>query len=179
MVLGIAGIVLSFVVIGGLLGLAALILGIVAVTRPGRKGMSITGITTGALSLPIAFVAIFFWAGMILAFSTASAVRASARASLPPQTESTIFDIELALISFEIDNARYPSTQEGLEALVTCPPGLAGAATWTKQLDAVPVDAWGRPFVYMGPDSAPDGEYQIISAGPDGTFNTSDDVKSE
>ena len=54
MVLGIAAFLLSFVVVGGLLGLLACVLGIVGVIKPGRKGLAITGLVTGVFSLPVA-----------------------------------------------------------------------------------------------------------------------------
>jgi general secretion pathway protein G len=168
MILGIVALVLSLAVIGGALGLAALIVGIFAVIRPGRKGMAITGITTGALALPIAFIALFFWVGLAMGFTSA------AGASRRTATSAEIANLKSALDTFEVDNSRYPSTAEGLDALVNCPSGLV--ATWNKQLDSVPLDRWSHPFEYQGPDTATDGEFNIISAGPDGVFGTPDDI---
>jgi type II secretion system protein G len=169
MILGIVALALSLAVIGGVLGLAALIVGIFAVIRPGRKGMAIAGITTGALALPIAFIALFFWVGLAMGFSNGATTRRRTA------TRAEIANLKSAVDVFEIDNDRFPSTTEGLDSLVNCPPALAG--TWNKQIDAVPMDGWGHAFQYLGPDTAPDGQFNIISAGPDGIFGTADDIE--
>jgi general secretion pathway protein G len=70
-----------------------------------------------------------------------------------------------ALEAFRIDNGRYPSTAEGLAALVTAP---AGAARWHGPYlqDAVPLDPWGTAYQYEAPGPAGK-DYQIISLGRD------------
>ena len=60
MVVGIAALLLSPVVMGGVLGVVALILGIVGVMRPGKKGQAVTGIITGTCALPVTFVAVVY-----------------------------------------------------------------------------------------------------------------------
>jgi len=91
-------------------------------------------------------------------------------------TISELANLKSALSIFETDNSRFPSSSEGLDALVNCPADLQSLMTWNRQLDSVPMDKWGHPYQYMGPDSAPDGEFQIISAGADGVFGTDDDL---
>jgi general secretion pathway protein G len=71
--------------------------------------------------------------------------------------------IEQALNLFKLDNGFYPSTQDGLQALVHRP---ANARNWNPDgyLSQVPVDPWGNPYVYFS-----DGTTVIIkSYGPDG-----------
>ncbi|ACL56784.1 general secretion pathway protein G [Methylobacterium nodulans ORS 2060] len=71
-----------------------------------------------------------------------------------------------ALDLFFLDNGRYPSTSEGLQALVQRP---AAADSWggpyLKQ-GTVPADPWGHPYEYRAPGKS--GPYAIISLGPDG-----------
>ena len=71
-----------------------------------------------------------------------------------------------ALDLYFLDNGRYPTNSEGLEALARRPasePHWAGP--YLKQAN-VPVDPWGSPYTYHVPGKA--GPYAISSAGPDG-----------
>src|SRR6185436_19206485 len=94
-------------------------------------------------------------------------------------TIAELANLKQALSTFEIDNSRFPTSSEGLDALVNCPPDLASLMTWNRQLDSVPIDKWGTPYQYTGPNSAPDGEFQIISAGADKVFGTDDDLAAK
>lgn len=74
--------------------------------------------------------------------------------------------IESALKLYRLDRFRYPSTDEGLEALVT-PPGDS-SVPWPQggYLDRVPKDPWDRPYVYLQPGN--NGEFDVYSLGRDG-----------
>jgi len=73
--------------------------------------------------------------------------------------------LELALDQFRIDVGRYPSTEEGLEALNTAPANIeAWAGPYLKK--AVPADPWGRPYVYEHPGR--NAELDLTSLGRDG-----------
>ncbi len=70
-----------------------------------------------------------------------------------------------AIEAFRIDNGRYPTTAEGLDALVAAP---SGATRWNGPylLGAIPVDPWGTKYQYQAP--GPNGrDYQILSYGRD------------
>jgi general secretion pathway protein G len=73
--------------------------------------------------------------------------------------------LEKALDQYRLDMRRYPSAEEGLDALVAKP---ASAATWSGPYlkKAVPSDPWGRPYVYRS--SGPQGEFEVVSYGRDG-----------
>jgi general secretion pathway protein G len=90
-------------------------------------------------------------------------------------TIGEISNIKMSMETFEIDNGRYPNSNEGLLALVERPSGLENTA-WHKLLDKVPQDKWGHDYQYQGPDSLGEGEFNIISAGEDGEFGTADDL---
>ena len=86
-------------------------------------------------------------------------------------TIAELSNLKQALSTFEVDCGRYPTSQEGLEALVICPGGLE--TFWHgKYIEAVPEDKWGHSYQY----TEADGEFQVTSAGPDGNFNTADDL---
>jgi general secretion pathway protein G len=89
-------------------------------------------------------------------------------------TITQIGSIKTSLASFMVDNGRYPRTEEGLEALVTMPAELEG--TWKgPYLEALPVDGWGRPFVYRESEDRGVG-YLVASLGEDGEEGTGDDI---
>lgn len=87
--------------------------------------------------------------------------------------------IKTGLVRYRIDLGDYPSTTEGLDALVTAP--AARADRWKgPYIDAkggkVPLDPWGEPYVYRYPGVQNKGGYDIFSKGPDKTEGTADDV---
>jgi general secretion pathway protein G len=77
-----------------------------------------------------------------------------------------IESLSSALDLFYLDNGHYPSTAEGLPALVQRP---GNSGSWNGpylKTAAVPADPWGRPYLYKSPgDHAP---YEITSYGPSG-----------
>ncbi len=76
-----------------------------------------------------------------------------------------IRSVETALNLYRIDNFRYPSSAEGLEALVANP-GETVAPNWKQQLPRVPIDPWNRPYQYAYPGQH--GEFDVFSYGADG-----------
>ena len=73
--------------------------------------------------------------------------------------------LEKALDQYRLDNRHYPSTEQGLEALMNRP---ASATAWNGPYlrKAVPTDPWGRPYLYRTPGQK--GEYEVVSYGRDG-----------
>lgn len=82
-------------------------------------------------------------------------------------------NISLALDLFELDNGRYPATQEGLEALKNKPLNLT---TWKgPYIKKLNLDPWGRPYKYIF-GSKHNNDYDLFSLGKDGIENTPDDI---
>lgn len=77
-------------------------------------------------------------------------------------------NVSNALDLYKLDNFNYPSTEQGLEALVTEPSGSPAAKNWNKDgyLPSIPQDPWGNEFQYVSPGS--EGPYDLYSFGPDG-----------
>ena len=71
-----------------------------------------------------------------------------------------------ALDLYFLDAGRYPNTSEGLTALIQHPAGTNGWNGPYLRGNAVPIDPWGRPYVYRSPGQH--GAYDIISYGADG-----------
>ncbi len=79
-------------------------------------------------------------------------------------TRVQIANLATALDALALDTGRYPSTQEGLEALVQAPSGLD---MWDgPYMKRLPKDAWNRAFNYAGPNTGWD--YEVTSYGADG-----------
>lgn len=79
--------------------------------------------------------------------------------------KSNMASIASALDMFRLHNSRYPTTEEGLRALVERP---SNARSWPEggYLSRIPEDPWGNPYVYISPGTS--GAYDLISLGADG-----------
>ena len=73
-----------------------------------------------------------------------------------------------ALKLYRLDNRRYPSTEQGLQALVTKPAQAPVPDNWKSggYLERLPLDPWGKPYQYLNPGLR--GEIDIFSFGADG-----------
>jgi len=81
-------------------------------------------------------------------------------------------NIAIALKLYEMDNGNFPSTEEGLNALLNKP---AAALNWNgPYLEKTPLDSWGKLYQYKCPGEHKD--YDLYSLGKDGTEGTEDDV---
>jgi general secretion pathway protein G len=92
--------------------------------------------------------------------------------------KGTVTDINVlktALGMFHLDNGRYPSTEEGLEALVVMPGALS--ETWKgPYVEQVMTDKWGNAYRYGFPAAENMDEYYLYSTGKDGIDLTADDI---
>jgi general secretion pathway protein G len=86
-----------------------------------------------------------------------------------------IKELEGALQMFAFDLGRYPTSAEGLDALIRNPGNFD---SWQKPYltKDVPKDPWGKPYIYRCPGQH--GDYDLLSFGPDGLEGTDDDVTS-
>jgi general secretion pathway protein G len=75
--------------------------------------------------------------------------------------------LETALKMYKLDNFTYPSTDQGLEALVSKPAGTPEAKNWKQggYIARLPKDPWGDPYQYLSPGTH--GEIDIYSQGPE------------
>ncbi len=84
------------------------------------------------------------------------------------QARVQIKHIQQALELFKLDNGFFPTTDQGLEALVRVPEAGRIPKNYRKggYIDRVPKDPWGDPYVYVSPGAH--GDYDISSYGADG-----------
>lgn len=73
-----------------------------------------------------------------------------------------------ALKLYRLDNHRYPTTEQGLQALVAAPSTEPLARNWNAPgyLDRLPQDPWGKPLLYLSPGQ--NAEIDVFSLGADG-----------
>jgi general secretion pathway protein G len=71
-----------------------------------------------------------------------------------------------ALKLYRLDNQRYPTAEQGLQALVAKPSAGPAPANWKPYLDKLPNDPWGHPYQYVNPGVK--GEVDVFSFGADG-----------
>lgn len=85
------------------------------------------------------------------------------------KAESDIRTIESALERYKLDNAYYPSTQQGLEALVRKPSGDPEPDNYQQggYLKELPEDPWGNPYRYLGPRDSQGQQPRIFTLGRD------------
>jgi len=76
----------------------------------------------------------------------------------------------LALDQYRLDNDYYPSTAQGLESLRTQPTGDPPARNWRGPYlkKPVPLDPWGRAYVYQSPADSNANGYDLVTYGRDG-----------
>ncbi|RMH58536.1 MAG: type II secretion system protein GspG [Candidatus Hydrogenedentota bacterium] len=78
-----------------------------------------------------------------------------------------------ALRNYNIDHDRFPTTDEGLEALLK--KDKDGHGPYLEKTTAVPTDPWGNPYHYLQPGEH-NYDYDLWSSGPDGLSGTDDDI---
>lgn len=93
-------------------------------------------------------------------------------------TRQSIKGIETALGLFEVKATRFPTTEEGLEALLTKPSDLHDDEWDGPYLRELPRDGFREEFIYRSPGEITE-EYDIISKGPDKREGTEDDITNE
>lgn len=81
--------------------------------------------------------------------------------------------IENQLKLYKMDNFQYPSTDQGIEALVSKPSGEPAAKGWKQRMDKLPKDPWKNTYKYLSPGTH--GDFDVYSLGADG-IQSDDDV---
>ncbi len=74
--------------------------------------------------------------------------------------------LESALNLYKLDNFVYPTTDQGLQALVSKPAGTPEPRNWKQYMDRLPKDPWGNDYQYLSPGVK--GDVDVFSLGADG-----------
>lgn len=85
-------------------------------------------------------------------------------------------NMSLSLDLYELDNGIYPSTAQGLNALLSKPSGSPSPVNWNgPYIKRKPIDPWGNLYQYKHPATHEGKDYDLYSLGPDGV-ESDDDV---
>jgi general secretion pathway protein G len=79
---------------------------------------------------------------------------------------SEVGSLMQSLKLYKLDNQRYPTAEQGLDALVRKPTASPVPPNWRPYLDKLPLDPWGHPYQYVNPGLK--GEIDVFSYGADG-----------
>ena len=154
-------------------GIVAIITGHMARARikrdPGLDGagLALAGLILGYLTTVLLVIAIVL--GVVIGFSSGVADAARLQAA-----EAKMREIEAKVETYRMISGSYPTTAQGIQALVVEPTTDPVPTRWKQQFSAVPTDPWGSEFLYEFDAAA--GIYTIGSKGPDGVAGTSDDL---
>jgi general secretion pathway protein G len=86
-------------------------------------------------------------------------------------------NIGLALKLYKLDNGRYPTTAQGLKALLSKPSSSPAPNNWNgPYLESEPMDPWKAEYRYKSPGANNATGYDLYSIGPDGIENNADDI---
>ena len=134
-----------------------------AFERARERSSSPSGFTLIELLVVIAIIA-------TLAAVVAPAVFHHVSDAKTEAARSQIDIFSLALDSYRLDNDTYPTTEQGLSALRTIPQSGPQPRRWRGPYlrKEVPIDPWGRPYVYTAPGKANPTSYDCYTLGRDG-----------
>jgi general secretion pathway protein G len=91
------------------------------------------------------------------------------------RAQGDISGIRTCLIAYSGTNGFYPSTEQGLAALVNKPGSEPVPGNWHRLMESVPKDAYGSAYIYRNPSRKGGGGYDLFSAGEDRIPDTQDD----
>lgn len=105
--------------------------------------------------------------GILVAFAVPNIMDNPEKARLT-KARHDLRTIENALEMYKLDNFRYPSSAQGLQALVEKPESSPEPENWQSggYLRELPQDPWGNPYQYLGPEDT-DGRVEILTLGAD------------
>ena len=95
------------------------------------------------------------------------------------QVKADFHSIDTSLMGYQLLAGNFPTTQQGLQALVTKPTSTPVPRSYNQILKKVPLDPWKNEYGYRFPGSKNAAEPEIYSKGPDGIDKTADDLSSQ
>ncbi len=130
-----------------------------------RKSKSQTGFTLLEVMVVVVIIA-------IMAAAIGPKLLGNIEKASISRAKTDIKSIVSMLQLYKAENYNYPSTEQGLEALIRKPDGDPAAKNWRQLADKTPLDPWENPYKYLSPGSH--GEFDVYSWGPDGVQSEDD-----
>ncbi|MEN3368439.1 MAG: ral secretion pathway protein [Verrucomicrobiota bacterium] len=91
------------------------------------------------------------------------------------RVQADIQAISTQIKLYESINGFSPTTEQGLQALVTQPSTEPKPSRWYQLFKEIPKDPWGNNYIYLAPGRKNPTSYDLYSAGPDRKADTADD----
>lgn len=95
------------------------------------------------------------------------------------QVDADFKAYDSALRMYKLNAGTYPSTQQGLQALVQRPTGQPMPKRWIQVMQKLTLDPWQHDYGYRFPGRKNPNEFELTSKGPDGIEGTEDDLSSQ
>jgi general secretion pathway protein G len=92
------------------------------------------------------------------------------------RVQSDLQTLKTQLAMYESRNGFYPTTDQGIKALVSEPTTDPKPAHWSQLFESVPKDPWDNDYIYRCPGTRHPDKYDVFSAGKDRTPDTADDI---
>lgn len=117
---------------------------------------------------------------MIIALLAAAAIHAFGPGSIITTkitvTRGNLQRAKTALLQYQILAGRMPTTEQGLDSLVTRPERDPKPRSWQQQSERPILDGFERPYIYRNPSTKNPSGFDLYSAGPDGLPDNADDI---
>ncbi len=135
--------------------------------RPGERGFTL-----------IELLVVIAILGMLVYMVAPAALRqlGSSKQKIAGQSIERLTSI---LDIYKLDVGNYPSSDQGLEALVTKPGDVTGWAGPYVKSGKVPVDPWDHPYIYRSPSSRSGHDFDLCSPGPNVQSSAAGDASSQ
>ncbi|MEO7099878.1 MAG: type II secretion system major pseudopilin GspG [Luteolibacter sp.] len=95
------------------------------------------------------------------------------------QVDADFKSYESALSMYKLNAGSFPTTQQGMKALVDKPTTTPVPHRWVQVMPKITNDPWGAEYLYKFPGKKRANDFELISRGPDGIENTPDDISSQ
>jgi general secretion pathway protein G len=169
--------IVSLFCFGFILGVPGVICGHVALSNI-RRNATLKGRGMAVAALTIGYVSITLWLILItpiLGGVTISKLGNTTAIAKSMRVQADVQAIKTQLQLYESMNGFYPTTDQGLQALVAQPGSDPRPTRWYQLFKELPKDPWGSNYIYRNPGQKNAGGYDLFSAGPHRQADTADD----
>jgi general secretion pathway protein G len=162
---------------GLILGIPGVICGHLALSKI-RKNTTLEGRRLAVAALVIGYISITLWLILITPILGGVAISKLGNTTAIAKSMRVQADVQAIKTQpqlYESMNGFFPTTEQGLQALVAQPQNDPRPTRWYQLFKELPKDPWGNDYIYRDPGLKNPGGYDLYSAGPDRQADTSDD----